>query len=71
MAQKIGFFIPGSDNWKILPEVSKEPADIIISKPAIDSFYNTGVEAFLSEKKISNLSVTGTQVLKIHSAMNG
>jgi nicotinamidase-related amidase len=52
-------FIPGSDDWKILPELIIEPADMFISKTANDSFYNTGLQAILSEKKIDELFITG------------
>jgi nicotinamidase-related amidase len=52
-------FIPGSDDWKILPEITIQPTDILISKTANDSFYNTSLESILSEKKISELFITG------------
>ena len=52
-------FLPGSDDWKILPELVVLPADTIISKTANDSFYGTRLQDTLAEHNISELFITG------------
>ena len=52
-------FLPNSEDWQILPELLKLESDIVISKTANDSFYNTLLQSILSENKISELFITG------------
>jgi len=52
-------FIPGTDDWQILPELTIESPDIIISKTVNDSFYNTGLETILLGKAVSELFIAG------------
>jgi len=52
-------FIPGSRDWKILPELSKETSDMIISKTANDAFYKTNLEEVLKKNEITELYFTG------------
>ena len=37
-------YIPGTSDWNILPALIRRPDDIIVSKTANDSFYNTELE---------------------------
>ena len=52
-------FFPNTDDWEILPELIKLPSDIIVSKTANDSFYNSLMQAILSNNCIHELYITG------------
>lgn len=52
-------FIPGTDEWKILPGLIQEGDDILISKTANDCFYNSALNAALKEAGITEVIVTG------------
>ena len=56
---KENVFLPGSDDWQLLPELVKHSNDVVISKTANDSFYNTELHAFLSKNAITELFITG------------
>jgi isochorismate hydrolase len=49
---------PESDLSKITPEFNIENSQLF-DKAQYDAFYNTGLESFLKEKKISQLVITG------------
>ena len=52
-------FLPGTEDWEILPELERLPIDITISKTANDAFYKTLLQETLSEKNISELFIAG------------
>ena len=52
-------FIPGTEDWQILPELTKHVSDILISKTANDAFYHTDLQAILNEHTIIDLYITG------------
>jgi len=52
-------FFPNTDDWEILPELVRQPSDIIISKTANDAFYHTLLQATLLEHQITELFITG------------
>jgi len=52
-------FIPGSDDWKILPELDQLAQDLFVSKTANDSFYRSNLETVLAEHKITELFICG------------
>lgn len=52
-------FIPGTEEWKLLPELTVSTGDIFISKTANDAFYSSGLQRVLSEMKIEELYFTG------------
>lgn len=54
-----GFCIPGTDEWKILSSLDRKPEDLIISKTANDSFYNTTLKEELKKLNIYELIITG------------
>jgi nicotinamidase-related amidase len=54
-----GFCIPGTDEWEILSSLDIEPADLIISKTANDSFYRTRLKDELIRLNINELVITG------------
>ena len=42
-------YIPGTFDWNILPTLIQHPDDIVLSKMANDSFYNTDLETILKK----------------------
>lgn len=56
---KENIFLPGTKNWKILPELIKHSSDKIVSKTANDAFYNTDLQSILAKYYITELYVTG------------
>ncbi len=52
-------FLPDSEDWQILPELTKHSNDIFISKTANDAFYNTDMQNFLAKNNITELFITG------------
>ncbi len=52
-------FFPNSEDWKLLPELNLLPNDIIVSKTANDSFYNSALSKILFENNISDIFITG------------
>jgi len=56
---KENIFLPGTDDWNILPELIQHPGDILISKIANDAFYNTELQTILAMNFISELYITG------------
>jgi nicotinamidase-related amidase len=54
-----GNFIPGADEWEILPTLEKQPTDFVLPKIANDSFYRTSLMQILQEKSIREIVVTG------------
>ncbi len=54
-----GCFLPGSEDWSLLPELHVYPDDIVVSKTANDAFYRTELQNILSQNGISELYITG------------
>lgn len=54
-----GFCIPGTEDFDILPSLSKSSDDLLISKTANDSFYKTKLKEQLDHLDIDELVVTG------------
>jgi nicotinamidase-related amidase len=52
-------FIPNSEDWELLPELSRVPGDILVSKTANDSFYHSNLLETLLENNVSELFITG------------
>lgn len=52
-------FLPGTDDWQLLPELVKLPNDMVISKTANDSFYNTNLQTVFSAYNVVELVITG------------
>ena len=53
-------FEPGSEGWRIIPELVREPQDCVVNKRACDAFYKTGLKALLDELRTRRLLVTGS-----------
>jgi nicotinamidase-related amidase len=51
----------GSDNWRIVPELSPEDAEPLVEKNYGDSFEATTLETVLSGLKVGRLVVVGAQ----------
>jgi nicotinamidase-related amidase len=52
-------FLPGTEDWRILPEITKHANDIVISKTTNDAFYRTDLQSVLEENNITELFITG------------
>jgi len=52
-------FLPGTEDWKLLPELVNHSSDTFISKTANDAFYNTDLQETLDRNNIKELFVTG------------
>ncbi len=57
---KEGFLIPNTKEWELLSALDVKPDDIIISKTANDSFYNTELKKVIEEFKADELVITGS-----------
>jgi nicotinamidase-related amidase len=51
----------GSDDWKIVPELTPAEGDPVIAKRYADSFEETTLEAVLSDLGVAHLVVAGAQ----------
>lgn len=56
-----GEFVPGTDAWAIVPELSPQAGEPIIDKRYGDAFEATGLESVLAERGIGRLVVAGAQ----------
>ena len=52
-------FIPGSDQWVILPSLIQQPGDLYIEKTANDCFYSSELERVLRELCVNDIMVSG------------
>jgi len=52
-------FIPGTEEWKILPDLVINKDDIFVSKMANDAFYQTELDSFLRTNGINDITITG------------
>ena len=67
-------FIPGTEDWGILPQLIQDKADKYISKIANDSFYNSELDDYLKKQKITEIYITGCATdycvnATVHSAL--
>lgn len=56
---KENVFFPNSEDWEIIPELTRLQTDITVSKTANDSFYKSSLQSILSMNYISELFITG------------
>ena len=56
---KDGFCKPNTIEWEILDEINVDKNDIIVSKIANDSFYQSMLKQILQQEKIDKLVITG------------
>lgn len=49
----------GSEGWQLRPEIDAAPGDIVVHKRACDSFFETDLEARLTERGITRLVAGG------------
>ena len=62
----------GSDNWRIVPELSPDAAEPLIEKTYGDSFEDTNLESLLSDLGVGRLVVVGAQTdACIRSTLHG
>src|SRR3954463_1063994 len=52
---------PGSDSWRIVPELSPDKAEPLVEKNYGDSFEDTDLESVLSDLSVGRLVVVGAQ----------
>ena len=52
-------FVPGTDDWQILPSLSLHAGDTVVAKTANDSFYRTELLKILAQDQIRCLFITG------------
>ena len=52
-------FLPGTEDWALLPELIRGSEDIFVSKTANDSFYKTDLQTILQRREVKELIVTG------------
>jgi nicotinamidase-related amidase len=67
-------YIPGTSDWSILPTLVQHASDMVLSKTANDSFYNTQLEAVLKKDNVTDLFITGCATdfcvnATVHSAL--
>lgn len=56
---KEGCFLPHSDDWELLPELITLPEDILVSKTANDSFYDSSLHEILLKNGVSEIFIAG------------
>jgi nicotinamidase-related amidase len=62
----------GSDNWRIVPELTPRDAEPLVEKRYGDSFEDTALESFLSGLGVGRLIITGAQTdACIRSTLHG
>jgi nicotinamidase-related amidase len=64
--------VPGSDPWRIVPELTPDSAEPLVAKNYGDSFEDTSLENVLSDLAVGRLIVTGAQTdACIRSTLHG
>ncbi|RZK00799.1 MAG: cysteine hydrolase [Flavobacterium sp.] len=53
-------YLPQTEEWELLPELTKSVDDIVVSKTANDSFYNTELALIIEQNNINELIITGS-----------
>jgi nicotinamidase-related amidase len=65
-------FAKGSDNWRIVPELTPDDAEPLVEKSYADSFEETRLETVLSDLGVGRLVVVGAQTDEcIRSTLHG
>jgi nicotinamidase-related amidase len=65
-------FAQGSDNWRIVPELTPDDAEPLVAKTYADSFEETNLESVLSDLGVGRLVVVGAQTDEcIRSTLHG
>lgn len=54
-----GNFLPGTEEWKLLPELIQQEGDLYISKEANDAFYGSDLKDRLEMANVEELFITG------------
>ncbi|MDZ7261740.1 MAG: isochorismatase family protein [candidate division KSB1 bacterium] len=49
----------GTRDWEIIPELSPEPGDKIIAKKRYSAFFETDLDVYLKDLRITDLLITG------------
>jgi nicotinamidase-related amidase len=63
---------PGSDQWRIVPELSPDDAEPLVAKTYADSFDETTLETVLSDLGVGRLVVVGAQTDEcVRSTLHG
>lgn len=68
------YMFPGTEDWKILPELTRDESDYCVGKTANDAFYRSGLQKLLSDLKVTTLYISGCATdfcvnATIHSAL--
>ncbi len=67
-----GNLAQGSDNWRIVPELTPDDAEPLVAKSYADSFEDTNLETVLSDLGVGRLVVVGAQTDEcIRSTLHG
>lgn len=62
----------GSDDWQIVPELSRDESEPLVEKSYADSFEDTSLEVVLSDLAVGRLMVVGAQTDEcIRSTLHG
>ena len=56
---KEGCYIPGTNDWQILPELIQLPGDLYVEKTINDSFYHSELQSTLQNLEINELYFVG------------
>jgi nicotinamidase-related amidase len=54
-----GGLVHGSEAWRLLPSLDRDPADVLVEKTACDSFYRSDLERALRGRGVARLLITG------------
>jgi nicotinamidase-related amidase len=54
-----GLYIPESDEWQLISSLKRGTDDIVITKTANDSFYNSELKAVLDRNEIDTIVICG------------
>ena len=57
---KQGCYIPGTEDWELLSSLNKNQDDLVISKTANDSFYQTSLKDVLIKLNVNEIVITGS-----------
>lgn len=64
--------VRGSDEWKLVPELEVDEAELLVEKNYGDSFEDTNLESVLSDLGVGRLFITGAQTdACIRSTLHG
>ena len=56
---KEGYFLPGTDEWQVLPQLIRKHGDFYIEKTINDSFYKSDLKATLEKLSVNELYFVG------------